>query len=427
MPTRPGPLVTTSRRWSSRRRDAGGASSRCRGRDDDGLLRVAACGLCGTDHEQYTGALPAGFAFVPGHESVGVVEAVGARAAERWGVAVGDCVAVEVFQSCGALRRVPAGGYRRCAHHGMGDMYGFIACRAAARAVGWLRRAPVPRTRLDAPARPRRARPGRSPRCSTRSAPASAGPSRCRRRSRATSSPCSAPGCAACRRAPPPRRRAPAFVLVTGVGPRDAERLALAPVVRRRPRRRRGDDRPGGGAARRDRRAGRRRRRRHRQGARRASPRRSRWLAPAARSCVAGTRGVAGHARVLARPRRLQGAAHPRRARGRRRRLPGGARPARRRPLPVRRPSPALRRPRRRRGPRAPPWPARPTNRARARRDQAVSRSSVTNSGTRTCSSYTRRRELATSRGWWNPNRDPPNLPHHGRPPNPPSGERGHD
>ncbi|MBA3302541.1 MAG: alcohol dehydrogenase catalytic domain-containing protein, partial [Acidimicrobiia bacterium] len=39
--------------------------------EDDGLLRVEACGLCGTDHEQYSGALPAGFAFVPGHEVVG--------------------------------------------------------------------------------------------------------------------------------------------------------------------------------------------------------------------------------------------------------------------------------------------------------------------------------------------------------------------
>ena len=25
--------------------------------DDDGLVRVEACGLCGTDHEQYTGEL----------------------------------------------------------------------------------------------------------------------------------------------------------------------------------------------------------------------------------------------------------------------------------------------------------------------------------------------------------------------------------
>jgi len=37
----------------------------------DGLLRVEACGLCGTDHEQYCGVLGGGFAFIPGHEVVG--------------------------------------------------------------------------------------------------------------------------------------------------------------------------------------------------------------------------------------------------------------------------------------------------------------------------------------------------------------------
>lgn len=94
--------------------------------DDDGLLRVEACGLCGTDHEQYTGALPAGYAFVPGHESVGTIEAIGSNAAERWGMAVGDRVAVEVFQSCRTCNACVSGMYRRCEHHGMRDMYGFI-------------------------------------------------------------------------------------------------------------------------------------------------------------------------------------------------------------------------------------------------------------------------------------------------------------
>lgn len=94
--------------------------------DDDGLLRVEACGLCGTDHEQYTGALPAGFAFVPGHESVGRIEAIGPRAAQRWGVTVGDRVAVEVFQSCGTCPHCAGGLYRRCERHGMRDMYGFM-------------------------------------------------------------------------------------------------------------------------------------------------------------------------------------------------------------------------------------------------------------------------------------------------------------
>ncbi|HYB38070.1 MAG TPA: zinc-binding dehydrogenase [Mycobacterium sp.] len=90
--------------------------------DDDGLVRVAACGLCGTDHEEYTG----GFAFVPGHETVGVIEAIGLRAAQRWGVAAGDRVAVEVFQSCRRCANCLAGEYRRCERHGLADMYGFI-------------------------------------------------------------------------------------------------------------------------------------------------------------------------------------------------------------------------------------------------------------------------------------------------------------
>jgi alcohol dehydrogenase len=94
--------------------------------DHDGVVRVAACGLCGTDHEQYTGSLWGGFAFVPGHETIGVVEAIGPRAAERWGVAAGARVAVEVFQSCRSCPACRAGEYRRCQRHGLADMYGFI-------------------------------------------------------------------------------------------------------------------------------------------------------------------------------------------------------------------------------------------------------------------------------------------------------------
>ena len=94
--------------------------------DADGLLRVEACGLCGTDHEQYTGALPAVGPFIPGHETVGVVEALGPDAAARWAVSVGDRVAVEVFQSCRACPACRSGVYRRCERHGIGDMYGFI-------------------------------------------------------------------------------------------------------------------------------------------------------------------------------------------------------------------------------------------------------------------------------------------------------------
>jgi len=94
--------------------------------DDDGLLRIEACGLCGTDHEQYTGLIANPAGFIPGHEVIGVVEAAGPTALERWGVAIGERVAVEVFMSCRTCAACAAGTYRRCERHGLAEMYGFI-------------------------------------------------------------------------------------------------------------------------------------------------------------------------------------------------------------------------------------------------------------------------------------------------------------
>jgi alcohol dehydrogenase len=92
---------------------------------DDGLLRVEACGLCGTDHEQYTGHIPAAHEIIPGHEVVGTIEAAGPAAMDRWGVEAGQRVAVEVFQSCHECAACRAGVYRRCERHGMATMVGF--------------------------------------------------------------------------------------------------------------------------------------------------------------------------------------------------------------------------------------------------------------------------------------------------------------
>jgi alcohol dehydrogenase len=94
--------------------------------DHDALLRVEACGLCGTDHEEFTGELFPGYAFVPGHESVGIIERIGEHAAQRWGVRAGERVAVEVFLSCRECEACRSGTYRRCARHGLHDMYGFV-------------------------------------------------------------------------------------------------------------------------------------------------------------------------------------------------------------------------------------------------------------------------------------------------------------
>ena len=43
--------------------------------DDDALLRVEACGICGSDVEQFEGVLPVPLPVVPGHEPLGVIEA----------------------------------------------------------------------------------------------------------------------------------------------------------------------------------------------------------------------------------------------------------------------------------------------------------------------------------------------------------------
>ncbi len=94
--------------------------------DDDGLLRIEACGLCGTDHEEYTGHLRAPFEFVPGHEVVGVVEQAGSAALERWGVALGERVAVEVFLSCRTCAACRSGAYRLCERHGVAHTVGFV-------------------------------------------------------------------------------------------------------------------------------------------------------------------------------------------------------------------------------------------------------------------------------------------------------------
>src|SRR5215470_11975666 len=91
--------------------------------DDSGLLRIEACGICGSDAEQYAGVLPAQWPLIPGHEPLGIIERIGDRAARRWGVGVGDRVAVEVLIPCGRCRACIEGRYQVC--RGRGRMFGY--------------------------------------------------------------------------------------------------------------------------------------------------------------------------------------------------------------------------------------------------------------------------------------------------------------
>ena len=73
--------------------------------DDDGLLRIEACGVCGSDVEQYRGHLvrPGMFPLIPGHEPLGIVEEVGTarRSAGGWSPAT-----AWRWRSCGRAARV---------------------------------------------------------------------------------------------------------------------------------------------------------------------------------------------------------------------------------------------------------------------------------------------------------------------------------
>jgi len=85
------------------------------GPDDGALLRVEACGICGSDVEQYKGAMGTrGLPMIPGHEPLGVIEEIAPSTAARWGVNVGDRVAVEILIPCRSCDLCLAGRYMQC-------------------------------------------------------------------------------------------------------------------------------------------------------------------------------------------------------------------------------------------------------------------------------------------------------------------------
>jgi alcohol dehydrogenase len=85
--------------------------------DDDAILRVEACGLCGTDYEQWLGHMKdwgGGIPIIPGHEIMGFIDRIGPKAARRWKVKEGDRVAIEPIIPCGHCEDCVKGHYTRC-------------------------------------------------------------------------------------------------------------------------------------------------------------------------------------------------------------------------------------------------------------------------------------------------------------------------
>jgi threonine dehydrogenase-like Zn-dependent dehydrogenase len=81
---------------------------------DSALLQVEVCGICGSDYEQFAGVLRTPVPVIPGHEPLGRIAAIGDRAAARWGVDVGDRVAVENMISCRFCAACLAGRSHLC-------------------------------------------------------------------------------------------------------------------------------------------------------------------------------------------------------------------------------------------------------------------------------------------------------------------------
>jgi len=96
------------------------------------VIRIGACGICASDCKCWSGAkmfwggngaapwvkVPV----VPGHEFFGYVEALGADAAERFGVALGERVIAEQIVPCDKCRYCTSGHYWMCEVH---DIFGF--------------------------------------------------------------------------------------------------------------------------------------------------------------------------------------------------------------------------------------------------------------------------------------------------------------
>lgn len=79
---------------------------------DCGLLRIESAGVGGSDPELYR--TPDHAPVIMGHENVGVLAEVGEVAARRWGVAVGDRVALHEYLPCYHCKWCMQGDFRLC-------------------------------------------------------------------------------------------------------------------------------------------------------------------------------------------------------------------------------------------------------------------------------------------------------------------------
>jgi threonine dehydrogenase-like Zn-dependent dehydrogenase len=82
------------------------------------LMRVEACGICGSDVELYKGSVAAAgilrYPLIPGHEPIGRIVEIGSEAAKHWQLKIGDRIALEPNLSCGRCELCLSGSYHDC-------------------------------------------------------------------------------------------------------------------------------------------------------------------------------------------------------------------------------------------------------------------------------------------------------------------------
>jgi threonine dehydrogenase-like Zn-dependent dehydrogenase len=98
------------------------------------ILAVEVCALCGTDYSQFSGryhrANTPTVGLIPGHELVGTIRDAHPDALRRWGVAIGDRVAVEPNIPCGTCPQCATGRYVSCSSPDA-KAYGFVSMDTA--------------------------------------------------------------------------------------------------------------------------------------------------------------------------------------------------------------------------------------------------------------------------------------------------------
>lgn len=96
--------------------------------EDAGLAKIEITGVCGADWSAYNGQIariepPT----ILGHEIVARVEQIGARAARRWDLKIGDRIVMEEYAPCGTCEFCLSGRYYTCGGSKMEKMYGFTS------------------------------------------------------------------------------------------------------------------------------------------------------------------------------------------------------------------------------------------------------------------------------------------------------------